>query len=119
VAWTNLGVIETRLLSHADAQRYYERALEADPNHEPARAKLGDAKRMVAKASKLLAGCSDLDPDTLHLGELRDCALAMLVVGDFEEAVRAYTTLKLRAPQEETLRMPQLDFQLALLAQVE
>ncbi|MBW2266949.1 MAG: tetratricopeptide repeat protein [Deltaproteobacteria bacterium] len=119
VAWTNLGVIETRLLRHADAQRYYERALEADPNHEPARAKLGDAKKMVAKASKLLAGCSGLDPDTLPLGELRDCALAMLVVGDFEEAARVYATLKLRAPQDETLRIPQLDFQLALLAQVE
>jgi Tfp pilus assembly protein PilF len=119
VAWTNLGVIETRLLRHADAQGYYERALEADLNHEPARDKLEIAKQMVAKANAMLREYSDIDSSTLPLTKLRDCVLAHWVVGNFEEATRLYAFLQSRAPENQGVRIPELEFQLAALAQAE
>jgi Tfp pilus assembly protein PilF len=119
VAWTNLGVIESRLLRHADAKIFYERALEIDLNHGPARDNLAVAKQMVAKANGMLREYSDVDPNALPLAKLRDYVLAHWVVGDFEESTHLYAALQSRAPGSPEVRIPELEFQLAALAQAE
>ena len=116
VAWTNVGVIETRLLNHARSTEYYERALEVYPNHHSARKKLAVARQLVAEAQTFLAKNSELDLEAAPLDSLRFHALSRVVIGDRPSAEAIYRVLLRRSAENPRWRIPTLDYQLQSLA---
>jgi len=116
VAWTNLGVIETRLLNHAASRAYYRRALELNPNHAPARELLLTADAMVARAKGFLAAAPPLELESAPLEMLHHHVLSQMVVGNRQRAEEIYAVLLGRSERSEDRRIPQLEYQIRVLA---